>query len=94
MTSYTSDQRLGETGARLFNLEYGRGLPYDLREGLALNSSSFYVLEGSWSTVGAQEFPFGVVLVKNGTIAQTLNESSVLYIGGPQGNELIGFRTR
>ena len=31
--SYTSDQRLGETGWRLFDIEYGRGLPYDLREG-------------------------------------------------------------
>jgi len=49
--------RLGETGWRLFDLEYGRGLPYDLREGTAPNESSFYVLEDSWSTKGARSCP-------------------------------------
>ena len=33
VNSYTSDQRLGETGGRLFDLNGSRGLPYDLREG-------------------------------------------------------------
>jgi hypothetical protein len=68
VSSYTSDQRLGETGWRLFDIEYGRGLPYDLREGIALNQSAFYVLEMDWSTSGAQEFPFGVEVVENATI--------------------------
>jgi len=94
VTSYTSDQRLGETGWRLFDLEYGRGLPYDLREGLKLNESSIYVLEKSWSTKGAQEFPFGIVVVSNETISQKLNSSSVFYIGGPVGSQFVGFRTR
>jgi hypothetical protein len=31
-----------------------------------LNKSSFYVLERSWSTDGAQEFPFGAVVVERG----------------------------
>ncbi|MBU0685786.1 MAG: hypothetical protein ABIE25_00035 [Thermoplasmatota archaeon] len=83
-----------ETGARLFDLEGKRGLPYDLREGLALNGSSFFVLETAWNTSGAQEFPFGVVVVSNETISQKLNESNVFYVGGPLGNQLIGFRTR
>jgi len=82
VTSYTSDQRLGETGWRLFDLEYGRGLPYDLQEGLKLNESSFYVLEHSSSSKGAQEFPFGVV-VSNDTTSQKLSESSIMCIGDP-----------
>jgi hypothetical protein len=94
VTSYTSDQRLGETGWRLFDLEYGRGLPYNLKEDLKLNESSFYVLEKSWSTKGAQEFPFGVVVVSNETISQKLNESSVIYIGGSLDSQIVGFRTR
>jgi hypothetical protein len=93
VTSYTSDQRLGETGGRLFDLNASRGLPYDLREGQELNASSFYVLERSWSSRGAQEFPFGVVVVSNETISQKLNESSVLYIGGPARAGLTCFRT-
>ena len=91
--SYTSDQRLGETGWRLFDIEYGRGLPYDLREGLSLNESSFYVLEEQWSTNGAQEFPFGVVVVDQETIDELLAETSVFYVGGPTENNIIAFRT-
>jgi len=92
--SYTSDQRLSETGGRLFDLIVSRGLPYNLREGLALNGSSFFVLETAWNTSGAQEFPFGVVVVSNETISQKLNESSVFYVGGPLDNRLVGFWTR
>jgi len=69
-------------------------LPYDLREGIALNGSSFFVLERIWSTDGAQEFPFGVVVVSNETISQKLNDYSVFYVGGPLDNQLVGFRTR
>jgi hypothetical protein len=43
---------------------------------------------------GAQEFPFGVVIIKNETITATLSESNILYRGGPLDNQLIGFRTR
>jgi hypothetical protein len=94
VTGYTSDQRLGETGWRLFDLEYGRGLPYTLSEGLALNGSSFYVLEEQWSTDGAQEFPFGVVVVPHETISQTMDGSSVLYVGGPAEGQLVLLRTQ
>ena len=94
VNSYTSDQRLGETGGRLFDLNGSRGLPYDLREGIALNGSSFFVLEQQWTKKGAQEFPFGVVVVKNETITTTLNESSVFYIGGSLDSQIVGFRTR
>jgi len=41
-----------------------------------------------------QEFPFGVVVVPNETVSQKLNSSSVFYVGGPLGNQLVGFRTR
>ncbi len=92
--SYASDQRLSETGARLFDLNGSRGLPYDLREGIDLNSSSIFVLETNWNSTGAQEFPFGVVLVGSAKIVGALNESSVFYIGGPVENQIVGFRTR
>ena len=87
--SYTSDQRLGETGWRLFDIDYGRGLPYDLREGIALNASSFYVVEGSWTTTGAQEFPFGTVVLSEETLESFKAEGSVLYVGGSAGDQLL-----
>jgi hypothetical protein len=94
VSSYTSDQRLSETGGRLFDLEGKRGLPYDLREGLALNGSSFFVLETDWNTSGAQEFPFGVVVIGSDKIAAALNESNVFFIGGPPDGFLVGILTR
>jgi hypothetical protein len=87
--SYASDQRLSETGSRLFDLNGSRGLPYALREGIALNSSSFYVLKLDWSTAGAQEFPFGVVVVDDHTITQAMNSSCVVYIGGPVAGQVL-----
>jgi len=80
---------LGETGRRLFDLDYGRGLPYDLKEGLALNASSFYVVEGSWTTTGAQEFPFGTVVLSEETLESFKAEGSVLYVGGSAGDQLL-----
>jgi len=91
--NYSSDQRLGETGNRLFDLGYGMGLPYYLSEGLALNGSSFYLLEGEWTTKGAQEFPFGVVVVPQDKVNETLFHASVFYVGGPAENNIVGFRT-
>jgi hypothetical protein len=78
---------------RLFYLNGSRGLPHDLREGIALNSSSFFLVRHGWSTDGAQESPFGVVVVSNETISQELDSSSVLYIGGPTGGGLTCYRT-
>ena len=67
---------------------------HKLGKGSAQTASSFYVLEHSWSTKGAQEFPFGVVVVSNETISQELNSSNVFYIGGPLGSQFVGFRAR
>ncbi|HEX9908643.1 MAG TPA: hypothetical protein VGB78_09315 [Thermoplasmata archaeon] len=75
-------------------MEGNRGLPYDLREGIALNSSAFNVLEIDQSTSGAQEFPFGVVVIGSDKIASTLNESCVFYVGGPLDGQFVGFHTR
>ncbi len=91
--SYASDQRLSETGARLFDLNGSRGLPYDLREGIALAGASFYALETDWNSTGAQEFPFGVVVLDQSRISAVLNDSSVFYVGGPTESQIVGFRT-
>ena len=90
---YASDQRLSETGWRLFDMNASRGLPYDLVEGIALDAGSFYVVEGQWSTNGAQEFPFGVVIVDEETMDGVIDESDMVYIGGPLESQLILFRT-
>ena len=93
ITSVKSDQRLADTGYRLFDISGVQGLPFDLREGLGLDKGRFYVLEDSWSTKGAQQFPLGVVVLPHETISETLESSNVLYIGGTVGNQIVGFET-
>jgi len=65
-----------------------------LGNGLAQTASSFCGLEQDRSTTGAQEFPFGIVVVSNETISQKLNSSSVFYVGGPLDDQIVGFRMR
>ena len=62
--------------------------------GLAKTASSFCGLEQDKSTTGAQELPFGIVVVSNETISQELSSSRVFYIGGPLDNQFVGFRRR
>jgi hypothetical protein len=94
VTSVKSDQRLSETGNRLFDISGAQGLPFELREGISLDKGRFYVLEDSWSTKGAQEFPLGVVILDQSVLSETTTTSDVLYVGGSPGNHIIGFQTR
>lgn len=87
-----SDQRLSDTGWRLFDIEGWRGLPYDLREGIALEEGRFYAIETDWSSSGAQEFPFGTVVVPDDKISSAIGPSDVVYIGGPPDGQLLMFR--
>jgi len=86
-----SDQRLSDTGNRLFDLEGVRGLPFDMREGIALESGRFCVIEDEWSTKGAQEFPLGTVVVGEDKIDGVLSTSNLVYVSGSADALLLGF---
>jgi len=88
----TSDQRLSDTAWRLFDVEGWRGMPYDLREGIALEEGRFYALELDWSSTGAQEFPFGTVVVPDEKISSAIGPSDVVYVAGPLGGQLVVLR--
>jgi len=90
--SVKSDQRLSETGNRLFDLGGAQGLPFELREGISLDKGRFYVLENQWSTKGAQEFPLGVVVLNQMTLEDTVSGTDAFYLGGSFGSQLIGLR--
>jgi hypothetical protein len=60
---------------------------------IARNGTNFHLLEPDGSISGAQEFPFGVVVVSNETISQKLNSSSVVYIGGSVDEQLVLLKT-
>ena len=65
-----------------------------MRERISLEKGRFYVIESDWSTKGAQEFPLWVVVDDRERVLSVLNESSVFYVGGPLGDEIVGFWTR
>jgi len=67
---------------------------HDPTKGIAPESSSCCSIGRQWSTEGAQEFPFGVVVVDRAIIDDVLFESSVFYAGGPPENRFVGFMTR
>ena len=76
----------GDTRRRLFDLNGSIGSPYALREGIARDKSSFFMLEHSWNTNEAQEFPFGVENVdSNGMVARSLEGKALnpCRHGGP-----------
>ncbi len=91
VTSVKSDQRLSETGNRLFDVSGASGLPFELREGISLDKGRLYVLEDSWSTDGAQEFPLGVVVLDHDLIDSTMASSNVVFVSGSPSDQLSGF---
>jgi hypothetical protein len=93
VSSVKSDQRLSETGNRLFDIGGAQGLPFDLREGIALDKGRFYVLEDSWSTKGAQQFPLGVIVLDQKVIDEATSSANVFFEGGSPGDHIIVFQT-
>jgi hypothetical protein len=47
------------------------------------------VVERGWSSVGAQEFPFGQRILSEQTLSTFLYEKNVVLIAGPIENQLI-----
>ena len=47
--------------------------------------------EEQWSTSGAREFPFGVVVVSEDITNPILTDSSVVFRGGQAGSEIVCF---
>jgi len=84
-----SDQRLGTSAKNLFNFSGGTDLALRIEAGESLNEYHWLIVKNSWTTVGAQQFPFGQRILENEQLADFLDEQNVLIVAGPTENLLI-----
>ena len=83
-----------ETGWRLFDIECGRGLLFELREGISLEKGRLYVVENAWSAKGAQEFPSGTLVIDRTILEKAFSDANLVYVGGSLDGQIIVFEGR
>ncbi len=88
-TSLDSDQRIGTSAGWLENFSGGSDLAYRIETGRATSSYHWLVVEGSWTSTGAQEFPFGQRVLEKQRFVDFLAEKNVILIAGPNDSQLI-----
>lgn len=88
-TSFDSDQRIGTSASNLMNFSGGTSLAYLIDTGHATSNFHWLVVEMSWTTTGAQEFPFGQRVLEEKQLTDFLNEKNVILIAGPSESQLV-----
>jgi hypothetical protein len=88
-TSIDSDQRIGTSTHSLLNFSGASDLAYRIETGKQTSMFHWLVVERGWSSVGAQEFPFGQRILSEQTLSTFLYEKNVVLIAGPIENQLI-----
>ena len=88
-TTFDSDQRIGTSAKILENLSGGTDLAFRIDTGRSTSEYNWLVVESSWTSVGAQEFPFGQRVLEEQQLADFLAEKNVILIAGPSDNQLI-----
>ncbi len=83
-----SDERIGRIAYSTIWVEKHAYLPHDLVTGEPLQRSMFYILEGSWTTVGVNDYPYGRAVIPQSVIDSVFASSNLLYIGGPRSDML------
>jgi hypothetical protein len=89
VTSIDSDQRIWTSASNLLNFSGGTDLAYRIDTGRATSSYQWLVVEKSWSSTGAQEFPFGQRVLEEQQLTDFLTEKNVILIAGPSESQLI-----
>lgn len=84
-----SDQRLGTSAKSLFNFSGGNDLAIRIETGGGLDEYQWYLVKNGWTSVGAQQFPFGQTVLDNQVLADFLEEHNVFIVAGPSDNQLI-----
>jgi hypothetical protein len=89
VTTFDSDQRIGTSVGLLENFSHGTDLAYRIDTGRTTSGYHWLVVEKSWTTTGAQEFPFGRRVLDEQQLTDFLNEKNVILIAGPCENQLV-----
>lgn len=86
-----SDERLSYNARALADYDKKDFLPYRLDNHGPLLESTAYIFEEEWTIVGVNDHPDGHPLIDSSYVADVLEASNVLYIGGPDSNSVIVF---
>ncbi|HEX9907337.1 MAG TPA: hypothetical protein VGB78_02580 [Thermoplasmata archaeon] len=86
-----SDERLSYIGMALYDYEKMPWLPRRLTEEGNLGIGAYYVLEDEWMVNGVNAFPEGQIMPDSEKVAEMLRNSNVLYLGGPDSNNIVLF---
>jgi hypothetical protein len=89
VTSFDSDQRIGTSAGLLVNFSGGTDLAYRIDTGRTTSSYHWLVVEKSWTSTGAQEFPFGQRVLEEQQLTDFLTEKNVILIAGPSESQLV-----
>jgi hypothetical protein len=84
-----SDQRISTSIGWFYDLSCSPDLAYDIEMGEALPEGHWLLVESSWTTSGAQEFPLEPRVIDEAAFSEFLDGQNVLLIAGPSENQLI-----
>lgn len=86
-----SDERLSYIAMALFDFDKEPRLPSRLGAYQLLGPGTFYAIEEEWSTAGVNDFPRDRVVLDASFVDATLLSSDVVYVGGPNTNQITIF---
>jgi hypothetical protein len=89
-----TDQRLHDVGSPFFGLQGDSFLPRRLARGDDLDAYDYLLVQDQWTTIGAQVYPSGRIVIPDATYASLLASSDVLYVTGPPGHQTLLLRLR
>ena len=87
----SSDERLARIAQNSWGANRDASLPTMIEKNLALSPDNFYVIEDDWMTLGVNNYPYGLVVVKESRFSQLMDDANVIYIGGPSSDRILVF---
>lgn len=84
-----SDQKIGTVSRSLFNFSGDTDLALRVDAGEAVDGFQWLVLKSSWTSRGAQQFPFGQRVISEQVFQEFLAENDVIALAGPVSDQMI-----
>ncbi|MEW5748735.1 MAG: hypothetical protein AB1793_08160 [Candidatus Thermoplasmatota archaeon] len=88
-----SDERISYIARALYDYAQDPSLPRRLAESEQLSPESINLLLDEWSALGVNNYPQGRIFLDSNEVDTVLDDSNVVYIGGPSDNRIIAFQS-
>lgn len=91
--NFQSDERLAYDARALYDYPKRASLPSNIVNQKVPGLSVYNMYEEEWTVVGVNDYPNGHPILNESYVLDLLNASNVLYVGGPEDNSAVIFRT-